>query len=150
MTMETAGKSTFELNTGDSHQRPLILSLALVLLTVAAGLVIRFAPLGLPSFIVKYGGSTLWALMIYWIVSALLPSWRLLKVALLTGAFTAAIEFFKLYHSPTLDAFRLTLPGVLLLGRSFSVWDIIAYWLAISIGVFSDKRIRPIKHSGCR
>jgi carbon starvation protein CstA len=130
--------------------RPPAHSLALIVATVIAGLVIRFVPIGLPPFIVKYGGSTLWALMVYWIVSTFLPSWRLFRVALFTGALTAAIEFFKLYHSPTLDAFRLTLPGILLLGRSFSVWDIIAYWLAISIGVFSDKRIRPIKHSGCR
>jgi Protein of unknown function (DUF2809) len=126
--------------------RPLGLSLALMLATVAGGLSVRFAPLGLPPLIVKYGGSTLWALMLYWIVSTLLPSWRLPAAALLTGVLATAVEFVKLYHSPGLDAFRLTLPGVLLLGRFFSVWDIAAYWLAIIVGAFVDKALRPMPH----
>jgi Protein of unknown function (DUF2809) len=117
-----------------------------MLATVAGGLSVRFAPLGLPPFIVKYGGSTLWALMLYWIVSTLLPSWRLPAAALLTGVLATAVEFVKLYHSPGLDAFRLTLPGVLLLGRFFSVWDIAAYWLAIIVGAFVDKALRPMPH----
>jgi hypothetical protein len=111
-------------------------------LTVIAGLAIRFAPLGLPHFVVKYGGSMLWALMIYWIVSTLVSARRLLPVGLLAGAIATTVEFAKLYHSPALDAFRLTLPGILLLGRFFSVWDIVAYWFAISIGVLIDNGIR--------
>jgi hypothetical protein len=118
--------------------RPVGLSLALMLATVSGGLTVRFAPLGLPPFFVKYGGSTLWALMVYWIVSTLLPSWRLPAVVLLTGLLATAVEFVKLYHSPGLDAFRLTLPGVMLLGRFFFVWDIVAYWLAIIVGAFAD------------
>lgn len=122
--------------------RSIVLSLALMLVTVVCGLVVRFAPLGLPPFVVKYGGSTLWALMVYWIVSALLPSWRLFVIALLAGVIATAVEFVKLYHSPGLDTFRLTLPGILLLGRFFSVWDIVAYWFAISVGAFVDSSIR--------
>ncbi|MDR3727578.1 MAG: DUF2809 domain-containing protein [Terracidiphilus sp.] len=110
-------------------------------LTVAAGLAIRFAPLGLPYFAVKYGGSMLWALMIYWIVSTLLPARHFLTVPLLSAAFATAVEFAKLCHTPALDAFRLTLPGILLLGRFFSVWDIATYWLAISIGAFIDRAL---------
>jgi hypothetical protein len=33
-------------------------------------------------------------------------------------------------------------PDVLLLGRFFSFWDILAYWFAISVGLFVDRRIR--------
>jgi hypothetical protein len=116
--------------------------------TVTAGLTIRLVPLGLPPVVVKYGGSVLWALLIYWIISALLPSSRLLAVAFITAALTATIELIKLHHSPALDAFRLTLPGILLLGRFFSLWDILAYLLAISIGALSDKRVRSIKSEG--
>jgi hypothetical protein len=76
----------------------------------------------------------LWALMIYWVISALLPSMHILSVALLSVILATAVEFFKLYHSPALDAFRLTIPGILLLGRIFSGWDIVAYWLAICVG----------------
>jgi hypothetical protein len=114
------------------------LSLALCLVTIAAGLTFRMAPLGLPAFVVKYAGSTLWALMIYWIVSTLLSTWRLSAVAVISGLIATGVEFFKLYHSPGMDAFRLTLPGILLLGRYFSVWDIVAYWLAIAAGALAD------------
>jgi len=119
--------------------RPIALSIGLVVATIAAGLAIRFAPLGLPVIIVKYGGSMLWALMIYWIVSTVLPSLRPAAAALVSGALATAIEFFELYHAPTLDAFRLTVPGILLLGRVFSAWDILAYWLAIGCGAFLDR-----------
>jgi len=128
--------------------RPLALTLFLMVATVTAGLTIRLVPLGLPPVVVKYGGSVLWALLIYWIISALLPSSRLLAVAFITAALTATIELIKLHHSPALDAFRLTLPGILLLGRFFSLWDILAYLLAISIGALSDKRVRSIKSEG--
>lgn len=128
--------------------RPLALSLILMLGTVVGGLVVRFVPMGLPPFVIKYGGSTLWALMVYWIVSTLFPSLRLIAVTLLSGVLTAAVEFVKLYHSPWLDAFRRTLPGVLLLGRFFSGWDIVAYRLAILIGALVDQSIRRHLHHG--
>jgi hypothetical protein len=123
------------------RSRPIALSIVLTVSTIIAGLTIRFIPLGLPAPIVKYGGSMLWALLIYWIFSALLPSLRLLVVALISAALATAIEFFKLHRSPALDAFRLTIPGILLLGRVFSAWDILAYWLAILIGIFLDRAL---------
>jgi hypothetical protein len=130
--------------------RPLALSLALLIATALAGLAIRFAHFGLPLCIVKYGGSMLWALMIYWIASSLLPSWRMISVASLAGLLATTVEVFKLYHSPALDAFRLTIPGILLLGRIFSGWDIVAYWLAICVGAYIDGRIRLVGRRSCR
>jgi len=89
----------------------------------------------------------LWALMIYWLVTTLLPRWSLSKAAVLAGILAAAVEFLKLYRTPALDAFRLTLPGILLLGRYFSVWDIVAYWLAIVAGAIVDRRMRPVSEA---
>jgi Protein of unknown function (DUF2809) len=122
--------------------RPLSISLVLMVATIAAGLAVRFAHLGLPAFVVKYGGSTMWALMIYWIASTLLPFWRISTVALLAGTVATAVEFLKLYHAPELEAFRLTLPGILLLGRFFSVRDIVAYWAAVAVGAVADWGLR--------
>lgn len=122
--------------------RSLRLSVFLIAVTLVAGLVIRFARIGLPPFVTKYGGSMLWALMIYWVVSTLLPRWSIAKTAALAGVITLAVECLKLYHAPGLDTFRLTLPGILLLGRIFSPWDIVAYWLAIAVGGFVDRRLR--------
>jgi uncharacterized membrane protein len=125
--------------------RTLKSSLALFLVTVVAGLAVRMAPLGLPAVVVKYGGSMLWAVMIYWIVSAALPRWRLPVVGLIAGAVATAVEFFKLYHSPGMDAFRLTLPGMILLGRFFSVRDIVAYWVAIGLAAWLDGSVRRVE-----
>lgn len=123
-------------------RRPISHSVALIVATMIAGLTVRMVPLGLPPFIVKYAGSALWAVMIYWIASTLVPSWRPLTVALVSALIATAVEFFKLYHSPALDTFRLTLPGILLLGKYFSVWDIVAYCIAISVGAFCDSTMR--------
>jgi hypothetical protein len=122
--------------------RSLLISFVLMASTIVAGLAVRFGHVGLPAFVVKYGGSTMWALMIYWIVSTLLPFWRIRTVALLAGTVATSVEFLKLYHSPGLDACRLTMPGILLLGRFFSVWDILAYWVAILAGAVVDRRLR--------
>ncbi|MGA2217473.1 MAG: DUF2809 domain-containing protein [Terracidiphilus sp.] len=105
------------------------------LATVVLGLGVRFVHLGLPFVVVKYGGSMLWAAMIFWIFSALLAKWPLVRVALLSGIVATAVEVFKLYRSPGMDAFRLTLAGKMLFGRVFSGWDIAAYWVAIAAGM---------------
>ena len=117
------------------------LSLALILGTIVTGLMVRFAALGLPPRIVKYGGSALWALMVYWILSTLLPARRPGGVVLLAGCLATAVELGKLLHTPSLDAFRHTLPGILLLGRIFNLWDIGIYWLAIVAGAILDRKL---------
>ena len=122
--------------------RPVLLSLTLMVVTVAAGLAVRFARIGLPAVLVKYGGSALWALMVYWACSSLLPRLSFQWAGLLAGTVATGVELFKLIHTPWLDALRLTLPGILLLGRIFSWWDILAYWAAIGVGALVDARIR--------
>jgi len=112
-----------------AHRR--LICLALATLTIAAGLIWRLAPLGLMPVLYKYGGSLLWAVMVYLLVAAIFPGWRAFRVAVLACAVSAAVECFRLLHTPALDEFRLTLAGRLLLGRYFSIADIVAYWLAI-------------------
>ena len=114
----------------------------LVLVTVVCGLVWRMAPLGLPAVLAKYGGSALWAVMVYWLVAFLLPRKEPRFLGLLAAVVAAGVECFKLYHSPGLDVFRLTLAGKLLLGRVFSVQDIAVYWLAIVVVACLDSRVR--------
>ncbi|MGI4855171.1 MAG: DUF2809 domain-containing protein [Janthinobacterium lividum] len=126
----------------DRQRRPFLLSFALLSATLACGLLVRFVPLGLPRLVTKYGGSALWALLIYWLVSTVKPGWRIGSAALCAVSMSTAIELLKLYHAPDLDAFRLTLPGVLLLGRIFSLWDIVVYWLAIGLGAWIDRQMR--------
>ena len=112
--------------------------LALMVVTLGAGLAVRFAPLGLPAAVVKYGGSTMWALMIYWVLALVRLRWSVGRVVVVAGVIATAVEIFKLYRSPGVDAFRGTLPGILLLGRYFSGWDILAYWVAVGVGAVVD------------
>ena len=133
--------------------RPTVYSLVLMLVTIVAGLAIRFVHLGLPRSVVKYGGSMLWAVMIYWMVSTILAGWRMRWVAIVSGLIATAVEFVKLYHTAWLDAFRHTLPGIVLLGSIFSFRDIAAYWIAIVLAAVLDSSIRrtrliPVRKSG--
>jgi hypothetical protein len=112
--------------------------LALVIATMVAGLILRFGVQGWPFWITKWGGSFLWAMMIYWIAALLFPTWKVTSLIPATGAIATVVELIRLYDSPGLDAFRVTLPGVLLLGRVFSWWDILTYWVAILIAAGID------------
>ena len=114
----------------------------LALVTIVCGLVWRLAPLGLPAVFVKYGGSALWAVMVYWLVAFVLPRKTPRSLGFLAAVVAVGVECLKLYHSPGLDAFRHTLAGKLLLGRVFSLQDIAVYWLAIVAISFVDAFVK--------
>ena len=122
--------------------RPALLSALLIVGTIASGLLLRLTHVGLPFALVKYGGSFLWAAMIYWIVSALRPHWSIATSAWTAATVSTAVELFKLVHLPMLDAFRLTLPGALFLGRVFALWDLLAYAAAIALAALADRALR--------
>lgn len=104
-------------------------------LTIGAGLVLRrygYA-LSLPFPIVKYGGSILWGSMVYFIVASASFKFRDRFSIALAFAIAVLVEFFRLYHTPWLDTFRMTTAGALLIGRVFSVWNIAAYACGIIV-----------------
>ena len=108
---------------------------------IVFGLVLRGfgLGLGLPGSIVKYGGSMLWATMVFLLVAIAGPRWPRWNIVLLSAVIAISVELFRLVHAPWLDAFRLTLPGALLLGRIFSPWDILAYGAGILLGMLLDR-----------
>jgi hypothetical protein len=122
-----------------AYARRRLLCAALAAVTVVAGLVWRLAPLGLPPFAYKYGGSALWAAMVYWLFAAVLPRGTPGRVAVYACVLAALVELSRLYHTAALDAFRITLAGRLLLGRFFSVWNIVVYWLAMGCAAAADR-----------
>ncbi len=111
----------------------------LLLMTIPLGLAWRMAPLGLSPFFFKYGGSVLWAAALYWFVAACLPRLGSFAVAWIAAATAAALEFSRLWHTATMDAFRVSLSGRILLGRYFSFRNIAAYWLAIALIALLDE-----------
>jgi len=90
---------------------------ALALVVIACGLSLRWYgfPLGLPAFVVKYGGSLLWATMVFLLVGVLLPRLTRSRLAAIAVAIAIVVEFSRLMHAPWLDAFRFTTAGALLL-----------------------------------
>ncbi|MFS8050407.1 DUF2809 domain-containing protein [Rhizobium sp. BR 314] len=110
------------------------------LLTIAFGLVLRrfgYA-VHLPFEIVKNGGSILWGAMVYWLLVTALPGARRITTTSAAMIVAALIEFSRLWHTPALDAFRLTTAGALLLGRVFSPWNILAYAIGIAAAFALD------------
>lgn len=116
--------------------------------TTVTGLIWRLAPLHLPPFLLKYGGSVLWAVMVYWLFAAALPNLDAVKVGIFACIFALGIECLRLVNTPGLDEFRLTLAGKLLLGRYFSLADIGAYWIAIFATAFLDRRLLSTPRRG--
>ncbi len=103
------------------------------------GLLWRFAPLGLPAFALKYGGSILWSAMLYCLGMSIRPfEMTRTQVAICATLIAGMVEGSRLVHTPALDAFRLTMPGALLLGRVFSIWDIAAYAVGIACAYACD------------
>ncbi|MHC4044941.1 ribosomal maturation YjgA family protein [Bradyrhizobium sp. 23AC] len=121
--------------------RTSLIRVALALAVIVCGLSLRWYgfPLGLPAFVVKYGGSLLWATMVFLLVGVLLPRLSRSGLAAIVLVIAVMVEFSRLVHTPWLDAFRLTTAGALLLGRIFSLWNLVAYAVGIAFGVWIDR-----------
>jgi len=119
----------------------LIVRACLCLSLVISGLALRRFGLGLelPAFIVKYGGSGLWAMMIFFLVAMAASRLSRPGIALIAASIAIGVELFRLVHTPWLDTFRLTLAGALLLGRIFSPWDMLAYGVGIVLAMLLDR-----------
>ena len=113
----------------------------LLVAIIGCGLSLRWYgfPLGLPAFVVKYGGSLLWATMVFLLIGVLLPQLTRSQLAAIAMVIAIVVELSRLLHAPWLDAFRLTAAGALLLGRMFSLWNLAAYAAGIGVGVWIDQ-----------
>jgi Protein of unknown function (DUF2809) len=133
---------------GDMHSSSgrIVTRIVLCLAVIACGLALRrfgFS-LGFPAFVVKYGGSLLWGTMVFFLVAIAAAGWTRLTAALIAFAIAVGVELFRLVHAPWLDAFRLTTAGALLLGRIFSLWNIVAYAAGILLGAALDRLVLSV------
>lgn len=116
--------------------------LAAAMIVIIGGLCLRAFgyEVGLPFVAVKYGGSVLWGAMVYLLLAAILPSrWYGYEVHIAVIA-VVVVELIRLVHFPALDAFRATAAAALLLGRVFSVWNIVCYIGGIAVASFTSGR----------
>lgn len=134
-----------EIKAAMSHRmRPLGIALAII----ACGVSLRLGgyAIGLPYFLVKYGGSVLWGGMVFFLFAGLLPRQPVPRLALLSFVAAALVEFSRHYHTPWLDEFRLSLAGALLLGRIFSWWNILAYAIGIVLAAIGEVQFVRLRH----
>lgn len=106
---------------------------------IVAGLAVRYPGLGLPWPVAKYAGSVLWGAMVHFLVAVAAPRAGLCGRAAAASFIAVAVELIRLYRAPWLDDFRMTAAGALLLGRVFSLWNIVAYGVGILGGGAAER-----------
>jgi len=122
------------------HRKRLLTAFFLAL-TIAVGLASRKIPWALETF-GKYPGDALWALAVFFGWMFLFPRKSVWNIAAVAFALSCLVEVSQLYQAPWLNDIRKTTLGHLVLGSTFSWWDIVAYGVGILLGVTFDCAIR--------
>jgi hypothetical protein len=130
------------MTTEASPTRSRLVTGALLLATIAAGLASRRYPAWQPAFAARYAGDTLWAAMVFWGLALARPRGRthVLSAAALGIAF--ADEFSQLYSAPWIDQWRATSIGALALGQGFLWSDLWCYAGGVALAAAVDVGIR--------
>jgi hypothetical protein len=111
--------------------------------TIIAGLASRRFPGLLPSFLGKYPGDALWALMMFFGCGVIFPKASSLRIAVLAFATSCAVETLKLCQSPWLVSFRHITIGHLIFGQAFGWQNLIAYAIGVAYGLIIETIIKP-------
>ncbi len=110
-----------------------------VTLVIGIGLLWRSRLLPLPQFVAKYGGDSLWALVVFLCFGFALPRGSTTRLALLAVGFAWSVEFLQLYHAPWIDGIRATRLGHLVLGSVFNSPDLLAYAVGVVLGAWAER-----------
>lgn len=105
---------------------------------LGVGLASRRHGAALPTFVARYAGDTLWALMVYLGLGVVVPTARTSRRAALALALSYSVEASQLYRAPWIDALRQTAIGGLVLGYGFLWSDIACYTIGVSLGAALD------------
>ena len=111
---------------------------------VFAGLATRKYRGQLPAFLAEYAGDTLWALMLFLLVSTLLAGRPILTRAAISLALAFLVEISQLYHAPWINSIRQTTLGGLVLGFGFLWSDLVCYSVGILTGSLAEWVLRRI------
>lgn len=125
------------------HRSRIIYALAIIIVIIL-GLASRRYPF--PSLIAAYAGDTLWALMVFFIVGFLFPTFSTIKIAIIALSFSFCIEFSQLYHEPWIDAIRQYRLVALIIGHGFLWSDLVCYTIGIMLGALIEFRFNTIKY----
>ncbi len=89
----------------------------------------------LPALVAEYAGDTLWALMLFLLISTLMAGRPVLARAAISLVLAFLVEISQLYHAPWIDSIRQTALGGLVLGFGFLWTDLVCY----SVGIAMDR-----------
>lgn len=92
----------------------------------------------MPGFLAEYAGDTLWALMLFLLVSTLFAGRPVLVRAAISLALAFLVEISQLYHAPWIDSIRQTTLGGLVLGFGFLWTDLVCYSVGIATGSLTE------------
>jgi hypothetical protein len=87
----------------------------------------------------------LWALMMYLLVSTLLPARSIQARSGISLTIAILVEISQLYHAPWIDGIRQTTLGGLVLGFGFLWTDLVCYTIGIALGAIAESCSRALK-----
>ncbi|MCA9149139.1 MAG: DUF2809 domain-containing protein [Planctomycetales bacterium] len=129
-----------------SNRRLRLYALIAIPLVIALGLASRKYGVYLPELLADYAGDTLWAWLVYLLVSLLCAS-RTLRARASTALTVAfLVEFSQLYHAPWIDAIRGTSLGGLALGLGFLWTDLVCYTVGVGLGMVAETMMFRANH----
>jgi hypothetical protein len=105
---------------------------------IALGLASRKYPFFFPTFMGKYPGDALWSVMVYYVWAWFFPTQSPKRIALITVLISFGVEFSQLVQYPWLNSIRHTTLGHLVLGTTFSEWDLMAYSVGVLLSFLID------------
>ena len=91
-----------------------------------------------PSFLAEYSGDTLWALMLYLLVSVLLAGRPIASRAVISLALAFLVEISQLYHAPGSTAFGRRRSADWCSASDFSWTDLVCYAVGIAVGAVTE------------
>lgn len=109
--------------------------------TIPLGLATRRFPELFPTVVATYGGDTLWAMMVVWMVAIARPTATTVAIAGSAFAVAVTIECSQLYRAPWIDALRATTLGALVLGQGFLWSDLLCYACGVALAALVDRSI---------
>ncbi len=101
----------------------------------------------LPHFLAEYAGDTLWALMLFLLVSTVLAGRPIVARAAISLVLSFLVEISQLYHAPWIDSIRQTTLGGLVLGFGFLWTDLVCYSVGIGLGAIIEWMIQSGRSS---
>lgn len=118
-----------------------LIYLACAVIVMALGLASRKFRELLPGFLAEVSGDTLWALMLFLLISSVFASRSSLVRAAVSLVIAIAVEVSQLYHASWIDSIRQTTLGGLVLGFGFLWTDLICYMAGVVVGSITESAI---------